>query len=377
LPSEPKIFVGRESEVSDILDTLNRETPRIAILGPGGIGKTSLARTILHHPEVHTRYDGRRFFVVCDSASTKVEVAALIAAHLGLKPSKDPTDAIIRHFSDGAPCLLVLDNLDRAWEPLHLRRDVEDFLALLSAVEHLALMITMRGAERPGKVRWTRPFLSPLKPLEHAAAREIFFEIADDVYDDADVDKILALTGNMPLAIDLISHLVSAEGCSNILSRWEMEKTSLVSEGHDRRSNLELSIAVSLSSPRITGVPHALDLLSLLSMLPDGLSDVELLQSKLQMDDILRCKLALLRTSMAYNDDVGRLRCLVPIREYIRNTYPPSPALVHSLLAHFTDLLQLYLRFHGTPENTAIVGRITSNFVNIENLLLHGLQLGA
>jgi hypothetical protein len=37
-------------------------------------------------------------------------------------------------------------------------------------------------------------------------------------------------------------------------------------------------------------IPQALDLLSLLSMLLDGLSDVELLQSQFPLENVLSCK---------------------------------------------------------------------------------------
>jgi Cdc6-like AAA superfamily ATPase len=56
LPSEPKIFHGRESEMSKILKLLSRETPRIAILGAGGMGKTSLARAVLHQTQITVKY---------------------------------------------------------------------------------------------------------------------------------------------------------------------------------------------------------------------------------------------------------------------------------------------------------------------------------
>ncbi|KAJ6507670.1 hypothetical protein DFH09DRAFT_1199537, partial [Mycena vulgaris] len=139
----------------------------------------------------------------------------------------------------------------------------------------------MRGTERPASVRWTRPFLPALKPLTQDAAQQTFIDIADDCHNSDDIDKVLLLTDNMPLAIDLIAHLVESEGCSNVLARWVEEKTSVISDGYDKRSNLDLSLSMSLSSPRITSVPHCQDLLSLLSMLPDGLSDIELVQSKL------------------------------------------------------------------------------------------------
>ncbi|KAJ7817014.1 P-loop containing nucleoside triphosphate hydrolase protein, partial [Mycena leptocephala] len=333
LPSQPKIFHGRDSELSDILHFFSQGTPRIAVLGAGGMGKTSLARAIIHHTEITQRYDQYRFFVACDSAATQVELAALIGAHVGLKPGKNLTHQVIQYFSSSSDSLLILDNLETLWEPAESRGKIEEFLSLLTGVDHLALLITMRGAERPAKVAWTHPFLPPLKPLEQAAAQQTFIDIADNTHDPNEVAKVLSLTDNMPLAITLIAHLVDSEGCSHVLSCWEEEKTSLISDGYDRTSNLDLSISLSLSSPRLN--PHSKDLLSLLSMLPDGLSDVELVQSKLPIDNILGCKAALIGTTLAYNDEHKRLKALVPIREYMQKIQPPGDHLIQPLLKHF------------------------------------------
>ncbi|KAJ7711880.1 P-loop containing nucleoside triphosphate hydrolase protein, partial [Mycena metata] len=370
LPSEPKIFYGRESEVSDILKLFRQGIPRIAILGPGGMGKTSLAKAVLHCEDIAMRYIDHRFFVSCESALTKVELTILIGAHLGLKGSKDLTQALIQHFLRGPPCLLVLDNLETLWEQVQFQGAIEEFLSLLAEVEHLALIVTMRGGERPAKVQWTRPFLQPLIPLVQHAARQTFEAIADDVHNAEDVEKILLLTGNVPLVIDLVSHLVASDGCFNVLSRWEEEATAMISQGHDRRSNLDLSISLSLTSPRMKSVPHSRDLLSLLSMLPDGLSDLELQQSKLPIDNILTCKAALIRTSLAYQDKQKRLRVLVPIQEYMQQYYPPTPTLTKPLLSHFQELLKTC----NETESPEITSRIIPNFANIQNLLSPGLK---
>ncbi|KAJ6582208.1 hypothetical protein B0H19DRAFT_1061649 [Mycena capillaripes] len=160
VPSAPKIFHGRESELAAILKLFSLGSPSIAILG----------------------------------AATKVELAALIGAHLGLKLGKDLTRPVIQHFSSGPPCLLILDNLETLWEPTESRGDIEEFLSLLTDVDHLGLLITMRGAERPAKLQWTHPFLPPIKPLKQEAARQTFIDIADDQHDLEDIDKILTLT---------------------------------------------------------------------------------------------------------------------------------------------------------------------------------------
>ncbi|KAJ7015896.1 P-loop containing nucleoside triphosphate hydrolase protein, partial [Mycena alexandri] len=347
LPAEPKIFYGRSSELADILKLFHERNPRITILGAGGMGKTSLARIALHHEEITAKYQGNRFFIACDTASTKVELAGLIGTHLGMKPGKDLTQAVLWYFSDAPPSLLILDNLETLWEPAGSRKDIEEFLSLLTDITSLAMLVTMRGVERPGKVRWTRPFLLPLQPLAQEAARQMFIDIADDRHSMEEVDQVLHLTDNMPLSISLLAHLVDMEGCTKILSRWETEKTSLISDGHDKRSNLELSISLSLSSPRITSMLHSQDLLALLSILPDGLSDVELTQSKFPVQNILGCKVALLRTALAYTDDQKHLKVLVPVREYMGRLFPPTNQMIRPLLTHFHELLELYMTAFG------------------------------
>ncbi|KAJ7849732.1 P-loop containing nucleoside triphosphate hydrolase protein, partial [Mycena leptocephala] len=324
LPSEPKIFHGRESELGEIVAGLALQPARIAILGAGGMGKTSLARAALHHPDVVHKYE-HRVFVAADSVTNERELATLIAVHLGLRPAKYIVQQVVQHFSKGSPCLLVVDNLETVWEPLDSRGDVKEFLSLLTDIKHLALIITMRGAERPGKVCWTRPFLLPLQPLSDDAARKTFVDITDNSHNSNDIARLLSLTDNMPLAVDLIANLAYCEGCNDILARWEMEKTSVLSSGGGRQSNLDESISLSLSSPRITALSGAKELLSLLSILPDGLSDSDLLQSKLPIKDILACKAVLLRTALAYtNHTKARLKVLVPIREYMQHHYPAS-----------------------------------------------------
>ncbi|KAJ7456196.1 P-loop containing nucleoside triphosphate hydrolase protein, partial [Mycena latifolia] len=373
LPSEPKRFHGRESDVSAIIQAFGQETPRIAILGGGGMGKTSLARAILHHPIISGRYHQHRFFVACDAASTSIQLAALIALHVGLKPAEDLTQPVIRHFSKQSPCLLILDNLETVWEPRETRGDVEKFLALLADISHLALIITMRGAERPANVKWTHPFLPPLRPLTQEAARKAFIEIVDDGYSAEEIDRILSMTDNMPLAIDLIAHLVDYEGLASVMLRWETERISLLSDGQNKGSNLEFSISLSLQCPRLASMPDSRELLSLLSMLPDGLSDVDLLQSKLPLENILACKANLLRTSLAYADDQKRLKALVPIREYMQKMHPPMAHHIQPLLKHFHKLLDIHETYHGTSSSPGIVDRIISNTANIQSILRNGL----
>jgi Cdc6-like AAA superfamily ATPase len=128
--------------MSTIIESFRREVPRIAILGAGGIGKTSLSKAVLHHPELLSRYDQHRFFIPCETLSTSIQLAGLIGAHIGLKSGGDLTGPVIRHLSSGPPTLFILDNLETIWEPTESRADVEKFLCHLADIEHLAFIVS-------------------------------------------------------------------------------------------------------------------------------------------------------------------------------------------------------------------------------------------
>jgi hypothetical protein len=109
-------------------------------------------------------------------------------------------------------------------------------------------------------------------------------------------------------------------------------------------------------------------------MLPDGISDVDLVQSKLPLKHPLKCKAVLMSTALAYSDENKQLKVLMPIREYIQQHQCPEDQLVHTLLKHFQGLLHFYVEYRGTQSSVSTVNHIVSNIVNIQNLLWWGLQ---
>ncbi|KAJ7255982.1 hypothetical protein C8J57DRAFT_1517737 [Mycena rebaudengoi] len=84
LPPCLQIFHGREAELQEVVNILIQDSARIAILGAGGMGKTSLATMALYNQQVEAKYP-HRYFVPCHSSPTCTELAATIADHIGLE----------------------------------------------------------------------------------------------------------------------------------------------------------------------------------------------------------------------------------------------------------------------------------------------------
>jgi hypothetical protein len=181
--------------------------------------------------------------------------------------------------------------------------------------------------------------------------------------------RLLELTGNLPLAVSLIASVASHEGCDAVLSRWKSERTQILSDGYEKRSSLDISIMLSFTSSRMTA--GAQELLSILSMLPDGLSDTDLLQIDLPILNILACKATLIKTSLAFLDKDTRIKVLIPIREHIISTHPPTNVLKFQTRRFLHQVLDLWNNFQ---QNSAeIVTQITRNLGNLNSVLLSSL----
>ncbi|KAJ7837740.1 hypothetical protein B0H13DRAFT_2421035 [Mycena leptocephala] len=339
LPASPKIFRGRDSELKDLIDSLLSDPARVAILGPGGMGKTTLAMAALHHPEIMEKYN-LRHFISCESANTCGDLVTNIGLYLGLEPSFRLSNAIVHHFGQCGPCLVVLDNFETPWEPFEPRAQVEEFLSLLADIPSLALL-----------------------PLSLSASRRRFVDVADEPgsSEESVLDDLLHLSGSLPLAVSLMANIALFEGYSTTLARWQAENTALLSDGHDKRANLEKSISLSLSSPRISSSPHAKNLISLLSLLPDGIKLGDIIAGKVPIPNVRQCQSVLVGTSLAYIDVKGRLKTLSPVREYIRQLLDvwkskhllPSGNLATELVGHLGNINELFLEGLLTKEKSA------------------------
>ncbi|KAI0290393.1 hypothetical protein B0F90DRAFT_608081 [Multifurca ochricompacta] len=250
---------------------------RIAILGPGGYGKTTLANAALTHPQVQEQFGGARYFVACESVFSSGALLVELAKTLGvLDGGSDASWSHIHAVLSSKDSIICLDNFESPWEQASdTRHSVEELLSRVTALNSVTLLITMRGTVRPGQTLWTKPALAPLNTLSHNAARDIWEEIGQN-YEDAAEELIIAVD-YVPLAVSLLAHLAQATSPALLLKDWNQNQTKFIQMGQTHRlSNLEYSIQLSIDSGRMRANPPAKDLLGVLSMLPDGIHTEQL-----------------------------------------------------------------------------------------------------
>ena len=257
-----------------ILDIGSRDShpARIAILGPAGYGKTTLARAVLNDVRIRERYCDARYFVPCDSTSSAGALLIELGKVLGMAESAPD---ILRFKVDATlsakDSILCLDNFDSAWDqPEDIKHSVEQLLSKITEFHCVTVLITMRGTERPAETKWTQPFLEPLRTLNHDAAENIWKQI--NGHYDIFTEKLLKAVDYVPLAINLLAHLGQVMPSKLLWEEWNRRNTRLVKRGQMHKlSDLEYSIQLSIDSERMRACPSAKDLLGILSMLPDGM----------------------------------------------------------------------------------------------------------
>ncbi|KAJ7581938.1 hypothetical protein C8J56DRAFT_1168528 [Mycena floridula] len=329
-PPEPTLCIGREDEHAFILDFLWKNAAsgsRFAILGPGGMGKTTLAQSILNHPKVMEWFSDQ-LFVSCETLDTVSAILNALGNVLHIADRGQNLQLKILDALRGERKILCLDNFEDPWDLI--RRDSEKLL----------------GEQYPDDVPWTLPRFPPLKSLSLPDATTVFECISG--HNDEYVTKLLKAVDCVPLAVDLLAHQVLNDGTKAVWKRWEIEGLKLLDlgDGHDdRKSSVNASISLSLSSSRIANHPSASDILRLITYLPDGL-EVEFttrlqkfLPTSVNLAQSLR---VLVGASLLTKETTGSTtqhHMLAPIRQYVEQFVPAKDEFTTALVEAYVELM--------------------------------------
>jgi hypothetical protein len=83
---------------------------------------------------------------------------------------------------------------------------------------------------------------APLVPLTQIAAHQTFIEIADGIHNKLEVDQLGVTVTYRQHSSCSSATIAGSEGWEPMLERWNLERTSMLSDGTSKQSNLEISI---------------------------------------------------------------------------------------------------------------------------------------
>jgi len=275
MPMKPEIFHGRDNLVDGIVESLlQQKTSRVCILGPGGMGKTSVSLAIVESLLIKERFPGENcVWVPCIEATSATLLLEILYTQLQVPRDKQITlEKIISELDTlKQPRLILLDNFETPWNaPGGTQKQVSDILRKLAMLSHIAILLTMRGTYPPcDAIEWQ---LQTIQPTDEAACRHIFHDINPSSKDDPDVDGLLTALGHMPFAVTLMANLGKRgkSTTNELLAMWYTSGTDMLSVTNSPEKSMNRSISLSVDSESVKQDPDALPLLAILSLLPAG-----------------------------------------------------------------------------------------------------------
>jgi ATP-dependent Clp protease ATP-binding subunit ClpA len=155
MPLKPGIFHGRDDLVNEIAQCLvKKETAHVCLLGPGGMGKTSVSLAVVELPLIKKQFpSGNCFWVPCIEATTAGLFLEILYIQLQVPGDKQvKLEKIISHLNASKqPSLILLDNFETPWNApgTGTQKQIEDILRQLAELSHIAIFVTMRGTNPP------------------------------------------------------------------------------------------------------------------------------------------------------------------------------------------------------------------------------------
>ncbi|KAG8930004.1 hypothetical protein FRC02_004783 [Tulasnella sp. 418] len=380
MPLPPKLF-GREEYLKKVVQViLDNQSSRLAILGPGGIGKTSLALAAIHDERVKEKFGELRFWIPCEQGKSPSLFLEVFAGSLGL-PSTSAGDRKSDVFGKLASfkqlLVFLFDNFETPWNIEGCQSEVGHLLARIASFPTVSIILTMRGEERPmpDRIGWTR--LPSLKQLALGPAREAFLATCPEAAEDAKLDQLIEALDCVPLAIVLMARLAEeGESPSGLLKRWKLERTRLLDRaGADRENSIEVSIRICLDRPAIRCDPDAIPLLSVISMLPGGAAEARLPQICPSIPNWRRPLRLLRRAALVYDSlDKTFIRVLSPIQSFIHLHHLPDADRRRDLREAYFKIAGKGRVLSGDPDFLNVVQELRLEETNIEAILLDALD---
>ncbi|KAJ8585535.1 hypothetical protein M405DRAFT_844470 [Rhizopogon salebrosus TDB-379] len=376
-PSRPSMFYGRDGLVAELTNLVVNDE-HIALIGPGGMGKSSLAKAILNETLVIEKFAERRFFVTYDgmdpSAITFETFTTRFAGALGIELSGVHPMRQICTFLRSTSALIVLDNAETFEEAKgrSALQEIPPAIADIADIPGITLIITSRSRRNAPNVPW---ITKDIPPLDVGSALEAFYRIYRQVSRGNAEEEITNLLMELefhPLSINLLANAAQQNSWSphTLLTRWKRQPSAVLDHGEGKLQSLSATMQLSLSSPSIQNFGEdGGRTLAIIAFLPQGLNGdlaTQLLPSLPGIDII--CDV-LCRQSLVYRQGAF-ITMLAPIRHYVQNS-SLAPLVSTCLRDVGTFYYRTVQRCSQERDNHADI--IISDYLNIEHVVAFGL----
>src|SRR6267143_1898370 len=228
LPLRPLMMIGRETVVGEVSDKL-RDERFVTLLGPGGIGKTTIALAVGR--AAAEEFGGNVYFADLESLTDSRQVAGAVATSLGLAlKSKDPGLELV-DLVRSRKLLIILDSCEHVIEAVaslaeQLYRQTEEIHVLTTSRELLKvegehcyrvlpLDFPPDGSEQTANAVLRFPAVQLFVRRVAARAGSVVLTDEEAPY----VAEMCRKQDGMPLAIELAAGQVAALGIKNTVAR--------------------------------------------------------------------------------------------------------------------------------------------------------------
>ena len=326
-PPAPRDCFGRDNLVEKVVRLAENLEPT-ALIGAGGIGKTSIALTVLHHDRIKERFDKNRRFIRCDEfPASRAHFLARLSKVFGAGVESPEDLTSLRPFLSSKTTFIVLDNAESILDPSGINaKEIYSVVDELCQLDTISLLITSRITTVPPRCKCPE-----IPPLSKKAASDIFYGIyGGNSRRVRVVNDLLQRLDFHPLSITLLAATASHNRWDRYRLRKERDMQRAQVLRADYNESLTATIELSFASPTFRSLdPEARDLLGVVAFFPQGIreNDLDLLFPIIPNKRDIFDKFFVL--SLTYRSN-GFITMLAPIRDYLCPQDPRSSPLLRT-----------------------------------------------
>ena len=362
-PPPPRVCLGRDELIEKIVGFARTLTP-IALIGPGGTGKTSVALAVLHHDRIKQWFGDNRRFIRCDEfPASRAHFLSRLSKVIGAGVENPEDLTPLRSSLSSREMILFLDNAESILDPQGTdAREIHAVVEELSQFETLCLCITSRTSNVPRRCERLN-----IPTLSMGSACNIFFNIYDNGGWSQAISDLLRRLDLHPLSIALLATAASHNvwDYDRLAREWDSHRVQVPRT--DRNEGLAATIELLLASPKFRELgSDARDLLGAIAFFPQGINENSLswlfptFFGRRNIFDKL-CTL-----SLTYRRN-GFVTMLAPLRDHLRPKDPTTSPLLRTTKERYFSRLSVLVD-PGEPGFDEAQW-IASEDVSVEHLL--------